>query len=80
MFWSMQDNEYGFVIKRSEMNGQNTYNFVEEGLGIISSIACDEAAEKLYWLDTSSRKVEVIRFSGEGRKVMQSIKSKILIQ
>lgn len=70
MFFSIRDEEYGFVIKKSDMNGQAYYNFIEEGLGDIYSIACDEASERLFWLDASRRRIEMVRFNGEGRKVM----------
>ncbi|XP_065210725.1 vitellogenin receptor-like [Planococcus citri] len=72
MFWSMKAEEFGFVIMRGDMNGQNSYPVIDEGLGDIYSIACDEAAGKLYWLDSSRRKIEVTKFNGDGRKIFKS--------
>lgn len=71
MFWSMQHEDYGFVIRKADMNGQNSYMFVSEGLRDISAITVDELAEKLYWLDAGRRKIECVTFEQaySGRKV-----------
>lgn len=71
MFWAI-DTKNKYVkpcILKSAMDGSDERVFVEGMLRSPTSLSVDEPFERLYWFDTTSGKIESIRFDGSDRQV-----------
>ena len=52
------------------MNGSDVEKVVDLGLETPESLAVDWIAHNLYWSDTGTRRIEVVRLEGCHRKVL----------
>lgn len=58
------------AITRAFMNGSEVERVVDLGLETPDGLAVDWIAHNLYWSDTGTRRIEVVRLEGGSRKVL----------
>lgn len=58
------------AITRAFINGSDVERVVDLGLETPESLAIDWIAHNLYWSDTGTHRIEMVRFKGCSRRVL----------
>ncbi|KAL3858577.1 hypothetical protein ACJMK2_008853 [Sinanodonta woodiana] len=68
MFWT--DHGSDSHIGRAEMDGQNSIKFISSGVTWPNGLALDYSADRLYWSDGFTNRIESCNLDGSDRKVI----------
>lgn len=58
------------AVTRAFLNGSDVERVVDLGLETPEGLALDWIARNLYWSDSGTRRIEMVRLTGSSRKVL----------